>query len=652
MLPALAATGLFLVWVARDGGYSATVWYPGALFLLALLAVVVATGPHLLRSLPRLAALAVGLFAVFVLWTFASVGWAEVKGIAWEGANRTLLYFTVFTLFAVLPLRPRHAAVSLAAFSLGAATIAFGSLLAAGRSDDPSGFFIDARFSVPTGYPNANAAVFLAAFPPALFFASRRETPLLVRGLFLGAAVVLVEVAVLAQSRGSIVAAPAVLALYLVVVPGRVRSLLFLAPVVAAALVFRDPLLELYSAVGSATLPASLAAARDAVLLSFIAVAVSGIALALLDRRLDVPRRAVQVTGAVLALATIAAALVAVNATGNPTTRAADAWDDFKSGHPDEFAGSRFTSGGVGSNRYDFWRVAVSELQEAPLTGTGAGNFAVPYLAERESSEEPLYPHSVELMIASQTGAVGALLFAGFLLTALAAACRASRRFERFERGCVAAAVVVFAYWFAHGSADWFWEIPALGAPAFAALGIAAGARGSVPLAPPRKRAGRVVRTAAVLVGIVSTLLAGVSYALPWLAAKEVERAGDTWRANSADAFAALDRARRLDFLSDEPDLFAGAIASRLGERRRMREAFTRAAERNPSNWYAHLELAIVDALAGRRRQALVRLARAKTLNPREEVIDLLRQKIGRGEDVSPAEIDTIFLERYRKLTT
>ena len=652
MLPSLAATGVFLLWVVRDGGYPATVWYPGALFVLALLAVVVATGGQSLRPLPRLVVLALGLFAAFVVWTFLSVAWAEVKGIAWEGANRTLLYFTVFALFALLPLRPRRAVIPLGAFSLGGAAIAMAALLVAAGSSDPGEFFIDARFSVPTGYPNANAAVFIAAFWPALYLASRRETPLALRALFLGASVVLVEVAVLAQSRGSIVAAPAALALYLLVVPGRVRSLAFLAPVVVALLVVREPLLGLYSAAGEGTLVAALAETRSAVLLSFAALAATGTALALLDRRLALPRRAVRVAGVALALAAIAGAVVALSTTGNPATHVAAAWSEFKGGHPDDFEGSRFTGGGAGSNRYDFWRVAIREFRETPVTGIGADNFAVPYLAHRESPEEPLYPHSVELMIASQTGLVGALLFGGFLLASMAAAWRAARRFEAFDGGCVAVAVVVFAYWFAHGSADWFWEIPGLGAPAFAALGMAVGARERPALAAPPEHRGRARRGAAVAVGSALALVAGTSYALPWLAAEEVDRALSTWRENPPEAFDALERARRLDFLSEEPDLVAGAIASRLGDRRRMRRAFVRVAERNPSSWYAHLELAIVDALEGKRRRALVRLRRAETLNPREDVIDLVRQKIRARKRISPAEIDAIFLERYRRLTT
>ena len=175
---------------------------------------------------------------------------------------------------------------------------------------------------------------------------------------------------------------------------------------------------------------------------------------------------------------------------------------------------------------------------------------------------------------------------------------------------------------------------------------MAVGARERPALAAPPEHRGRARRGAAVAVGSALALVAGTSYALPWLAAEEVDRALSTWRENPPEAFDALERARRLDFLSEEPDLVAGAIASRLGDRRRMRRAFVRVAERNPSSWYAHLELAIVDALDGRRADALRRLARARALNPSEPAITLVLERVRARKPVSPRTVDRMFLQR------
>ena len=99
-----------------------------------------------------------------------------------------------------------------------------------------------------------------------------------------------------------------------------------------------------------------------------------------------------------------------------------------------------------------------------------------------------------------------------------------------------------------------------------------------------------------------------------------MERALESWRTDPAGAYAHLDSARRLNALSDRPDLYAGAIASRRGELERMRLSFERALERNPASWYAELELALVDTRGNRWRAAERRLRGALVLNPHEPV--------------------------------
>ena len=65
---------------------------------------------------------------------------------------------------------------------------------------------------------------------------------------------------------------------------------------------------------------------------------------------------------------------------------------------------------GLGSNRYDFYRVSLDEFTAHPVGGIGADNFQQQYLRHGRSSETPRYPHSVELRTLAQTGIVGALL--------------------------------------------------------------------------------------------------------------------------------------------------------------------------------------------------------------------------------------------------
>src|SRR6185436_10711390 len=129
-----------------------------------------------------------------------------------------------------------------------------------------------------------------------------------------------------------------------------------------------------------------------------------------------------------------------------------------------------YFSAGVGGNRYDFWRVAWNEFKAHPVAGVGVDNFQLDYLRDRRSIEEPLYPHSVELRLLSETGVVGAALFLAFV-ACVVAALRRLRRFPPDRRALAGGAVAVVVYFVIHGSIDWFWEIPAAGGLAILALG-------------------------------------------------------------------------------------------------------------------------------------------------------------------------------------
>jgi len=132
------------------------------------------------------------------------------------------------------------------------------------------------------------------------------------------------------------------------------------------------------------------------------------------------------------------------------------------------------------------------------------------------------------------------------------------------------------------------------------------------------------------------------------LSAREVDRALARWRSDTPGALSQLDSARGLDPLSDQADVYAGAIASRRGDLARMRVSFERALERNPANWYAELELGLVDAHERHWQAANRRLARALELNPGEPVLRDVKARIGRREAVPFAEIDRLFLLRSR----
>jgi O-Antigen ligase len=650
LIPGFLALGVFVIWTISDAGLLPTDSYPGALFLLGVLGVTAYGYRTQLPALPRIAALAIGLFAAFTVWSFLSITWADDQGAAWDGANRCLLYLTVFSLFALPAWRSRSAALLLGFYAVAMAAIAAITLLGAAGSAEPFSYLIADRFSKPTGYYNANAALFTAAIFPAVLLASRREVPWPLRGLLLASAGVLFDFALLPQSRGWLIVAPLAFAAYLVLTPDRVRSLVVIAPVALVGALTASPILDVFDAAGEpGALGPALDKARDAMLIGAASLFVAGAALGLIEGRLRLSevtaRRGTQAVGGLAWIAALAGVIVAIGVIGNPISWADDRWEDFKSGqseNPPE--GSRLGSG-LGSNRYDFWRVAVDEFADSPLAGVGSNNFAADYVRDRRSIEEPAYSHNLPLGTLSETGLVGAALFVGFVAVALVGVARVRLRSEdQLARGVAAVAAVAFFYMFAHSTGDWFWATPALWAPVFAWLGI--GIRvGSKPERPPKE--GPVgAPLVAVLAGLVGVLLA-LSLALPWAAAVDVKKAGESWGADPQAAFDRLDRASSLNFLSANPLTVEGAIASRLGDRERMRVAFEEALERDPRNWYATLELAALDAIEGDRPASLERLDRVSELNPREPVTEEVRQRLLSGSPLALKRLDDIFLERY-----
>jgi tetratricopeptide (TPR) repeat protein len=721
-VPALGVLALMVVWATDQAGYPQTHWAPGGLIVLALLALALAATRPRLAEIPGPVRLAVGCLAAYTALSYLSILWAGVPGDAWEGANRTLLYLLVFALFACFAQRGATAALLLCAWTLAVTGVALFAVLhvnaAAGSAARLVQLLPGGRLVYPAEYANADAAQWLIAFWPALLLARTPRLPWGLRGALAGSAVGLAEVALLSQSRGALYATPVMLVLVFVLLPGRVRTFVLLVPVVAgigaaapAVLRVGERVTALESALQSgahsaAALRGATAAARSATaavhsatVATLVAALAAGLVVAAgaaVESRRTLPRgaqarvhRTLAVAASVLAVALLAGGWAAA---GDPLTRARHAWDTFKS--PSGYGanastGSRLT-GGLGSNRYDFYRVALDEFAAHPLVGIGADNFAEPYLAHGRSNETPHYPHSVELRTLAETGLVGALLAVLGLGAALAACRRAlAGNPDPLARAVAAAAVAGFAYWVVHGSFDWFWEFAGLGAPAFALLGLAcalaprAAAAGGVagpsgaadppgstapvasvaeaqavgaapvgrqtpgrvggraPRDPPRPR---WARACAAVVCASFALAATASLTAPWLSSLQVQSAATIWVRAPRQAYARLEDAARLNPLSAEPYVVAGSIALRRGEPGRAAHEFTLALRRTPGEAYATLELGAIASARGQRRRALGLLERAVRLSPREPLTRGALETVRGGRTVNVGALNRSIL--------
>jgi O-antigen ligase len=663
VLPALAAIALLVVWAASQVGYPLTHWAPGGLIVLALLGIALVAARPPLRQVPLGLKLALGGLSAYTALSFCSILWAGVPADAWEGADRTLLYVLLFALFALWGMRGTGAALLLCAWTLAMTGLAAYVAVRIG-STTGAGFgrmFAGERLDYPAGYPNADAAQWLIAFWPALVLASAGRLSSLLRGLMAGGAVLLADVALFSQSRGSLYAMVVMLALVFALVPLRLRLFATFVPVALGVGATAPLVLRVGERIHDGASPYS--AAHAAVALAFAAALLVGLAVglaAVAERRSGrALARATRRMTAVAASATLLGVIVAgLVLAGDPVARARHAWDSFKSGYSTSTSSQTRLLGGLGSNRYDFYRVALDQFAAHPLLGIGADNYAQQYLAHRHSEETPRYPHSLELRVLAQTGGLGAALVLLTLGGGLVSGWRAMRRRDDPLAATVAAAALAgFAYWIVHGSFDWFWEFAGLGGAAFVLLGIACSlAPRPAPVKQEQDQPGRRWERARrhLALGLpvaLATLGAAYAFAAPWLSERELASAARIWPSAPLTAYARLQDAAGLNPLSDRPYLVAGSIALRFGDASRARSQFSAALQRVPDDVYATLELGAIASALGERTRALQLLGRAFDLNPRDPLPWQALRVVRAGRRVSLRALNEAILRRAQRLS-
>jgi hypothetical protein len=646
-LPAQALALVTLLYLAAtDGGYYAIDWYPAGLVVLALVGLwAVAVPPQFGAGRVALAALV--LLSAFAAWALVSISWAGEPGTAWDGGNRALLYAALFALFALWPVPPRQAGWLIALVGFGIALIGLVELLRWQGAEDPSDFMLAGRLSEPVGYQNGDVALWLTGALACTWLAAKRDVPALARGLALGAVPLLASLAWLGQSRGSLFALPLALLVFLALTPGRLRLLAVLVPSALAVAVAAGPGLDVIDAPSMSALPPLVDDAARAILFPSAALVVLGTLVALADHRWTpspaVGSRIVTAASAVVVLIVLGAAAVAVTQAGEIRSELSERWDEFKSNEGYIAGSARLSSGGT--NRYDFWTVAWDSFEREPLRGVGMDNFQQDYVLRGDSREKPRFPHSFELSVLSQTGLVGALLLLGGVVAALVAALGARRRLARVTAaGPAMVALSLFAYWLLHASVDWLYELPALGGLAFAMLGLAAGATGDVADAGAARRPGAWHRLVRIGVPLLAAA-AAVSFALPWLAERDIARAVEIWRSDPDDAYSRLDRAAALNPLSVKHLLFEGAIANERRERGRARQAYLELVEREPRNAFGWLQLAALASARQDRGLARRYIMRAAALAPRDQAIRVVRSRIAAGAKITPEQADRLVLK-------
>jgi hypothetical protein len=645
-----------LVWAIQNGGFDASTWYWGALLLLATFAAVFAGVFRGHLKLSRTSAIAIGLFAGYVAWSYLSMTWAQYPGIALDGSNRALLYLLIFTLLTALPWTKETVVGALLLFAGGLGVVGIVLMVRLASGANVTVLFFGGRLVAPTGYINSTAALFTIDALVCIVLASRRRLAGPVRGLLVAFAAVSLQLATIVQSRGWLFTLPLIALVAIVIVPDRLRVAgTAVIPVVAALIPVRR-LLHVYQSGPSDPLRALAIHAGRPALAMCVGAFVLGTLAAWADslyRGRGLGRTQRRAVGSVLAIIGVAGVLAGGLAVskGHPFQFISRQWHGFA--HAEAVYGSsHFTD--VGSGRYDYWRVALHAFERHPIGGLGQDNFGDYYLTLRHTGEEPSWTHSLELRLLAHTGIVGFLLFGGFLVAAIMAAARTRRHGDPDTRLLAAALLLPLVVWLIHGSIDWFWEVPALSGPALGFLGAAGGLGTALGVAPGRadraaqpdtpadaletsaesgdaptpSRRRRVPAPVGIAAGLVVLACLTVVLAFPYLSAHEVQVASRASATNSAAAIDDLRLAAKLNPLSSDPGRLAGAIALRNGRWTLALRQFRNSISAEPGGWFSWLGAGLAESALGEPEQAHQDFVVAKRINARQPAVQDALQRV------------------------
>jgi hypothetical protein len=623
------ATGLLLLAFLTTGGsdLGPNTWAQiGLVVFAATLAVAVLLFGA--RGRPS-GATTVVLFAALAALTFASIAWSVQPATSWVEANRTLSYFAAFAgAAAAARLMPGRWPAVAGAVGTAATVIAAYALLVKvfpGTLDAGNQL---ARLRAPFDYWNATGLAAAMGLPCALWAGARRNGGRLLAVLSMPAIAVLVTVLVLSGSRGALLAAAIGVALWLAVVPLRLRATLVLAIGVAGGAAATWWALEQRAITSDfSTLAARTAAGhRFGVVLLIVLAAVTacGGAAAVAGGRAAVSERARRRIGLglLVALAFVPVGVVAGLA-GAPRGLGGElshAWNTLISQNS-SVNNSPGRLAQLGSSRPGYWSEGLKVGDHALLAGTGALGFDVARTRYTANPAQVGHAHSFLVETFADFGLIGvALTFA--LLIAWGLSVR--RIWSRSTRGpesaglfTLLAVAVVFGV---QGLIDWTWFIPGVAVPAVLCAGWLAG-RG--PLAEPvgvavgrRRLLDAPGRSAAVLGVVTAAVLAAWMVWQPLRSANADAAAVNAMiRGDTGAAIADARSAAGINPLAIEPLSDLAAIYTAEGNHGAAHAELQRAVARQPANPATWEALAQFDVQHNRFAEALGAAERAAVLD-------------------------------------
>jgi O-Antigen ligase len=586
-----------------------------------LLAGGVLVGAFPLSRIEWPAWIGLGLLSALLLWTALGVSWSGSAERSLIEVGRVATYLAFFGLAVSLQ---RRGSLRLIVGAVGTAIATVAVLALLSRLQPNLSIFpvnrtaeflpVRNRLSYPVNYWNGLADL-LALGVPLLLAASGSARTILQRSAAAALVPALALTTYLTLSRGGSVALLAGVAVYLILMRGRLTTIATVAAtglggaILVAAASQRDALQS-----GAA---AGLALPQGNEMLAMTLVVCSGVgliqaAMSLAERHATRPAwlrpSRAQIRGG---LAAVGVAAVIFAGVARLPSEASDRWQEFKSPEGTTNAATRFESFS-GNGRYQWWGSALDASSTAPLFGIGAGTFEFWWSQHGSIPGFIRDAHSLYLETLAELGIVGLVLIAAFLIWVLGYGTWSAGRAERSRRAEVAGTTAAIAAFCVSAGVDWVWELAVIPAATLLLSGALL-TRGSRP-APSGAAFPAWGRIAVALAAIVSIVVVAV----PLASTSAVRLSqGSAAAGDLSQAVSEAKSASEVEPFAATPRLQAALLLERQGNLAAAAREARAAATRESANWRIWTTLSRIEAKRGHAAASVAAYRRARRLNPR-----------------------------------
>jgi O-Antigen ligase len=585
-----------------------------------------------------------GLLLALAALSAASVVWSVAPDSSWVNAGRLLAYSGVFAFAALLARAvPARWSAVLGGVLLAAVVVCGWALLTkvfpASLGSERSSPHTYARLREPYGYWNAIGLAGALGAIVCMWLGARRAGHALLSALAYPAMGLMLVTVLLAYSRGALAALVLGLALWLCVVPLRLRgvAVLCVGALGAGAVVAWDFSRRVLTTENEPLAARVVAGHQLGALLAamLLGLTLAGLAIGFLAARrasgglsVRTRRRAGAALLTLLAVAAVAfAGLLAVSRRGFTGTVSHTVHTLTDPNAPVPLNGpGRLTA--LGSARARYWNEALEIFSDHPLLGVGAEGYETAHLRYRRVPVVVAQAHGFIVQTLADLGLLGLLVVLALSGAWFVAAGRTVRPFNRRrsvytpERiGLLTMLCFVVAFGI-HSFVDWTWYVPGLACAALLCAGWLAGRGPLTDLAPtgplrlPSPQDIGPVRGGLAAAVLAFALLAAWAQ---WQPLRSVDASGEAFALAARDPAAALRAAHAAvgyDQLSAEALLTLAAVEERAGLPAASAADYQRAVHLQPSNFKTWQALGEYDLAVGRPSAALEALRAAVYLNP------------------------------------